>query len=47
MFVSQDMANYSCVAENIAGKKISEAAALTVYGKFFLFTPSAVVPVLV
>ncbi|CAH2248388.1 netrin receptor UNC5B-like [Pararge aegeria] len=27
----QDMANYSCVAENIAGKKISESATLTVY----------------
>lgn len=30
------MANYSCVAENIAGKRISEPALLTVYGKFFL-----------
>lgn len=28
------MANYSCVAENIAGKRISEPALLTVYGKF-------------
>ncbi|XP_063378889.1 netrin receptor UNC5C-like isoform X1 [Cydia fagiglandana] len=27
----QDMANYSCVAENIAGKRISEPALLTVY----------------
>ncbi|XP_072940958.1 netrin receptor UNC5B-like isoform X2 [Epargyreus clarus] len=27
----QDMANYSCVAENIAGKRISESALLTVY----------------
>ncbi|XP_045524573.1 netrin receptor UNC5B-like isoform X1 [Pieris brassicae] len=27
----QDMTNYSCVAENIAGKRISEPAALTVY----------------
>jgi hypothetical protein len=29
----QDMANYSCVAENVAGKRISESALLTVYGK--------------
>lgn len=27
------MANYSCVAENIAGKRISEPALLTVYGE--------------
>ncbi|XP_063821134.1 netrin receptor UNC5B-like isoform X1 [Ostrinia nubilalis] len=27
----QDMGNYSCVAENIAGKRISEPALLTVY----------------
>ncbi|VVD04806.1 unnamed protein product [Leptidea sinapis] len=27
----QDMANYSCVAENIAGKRISESTTLTVY----------------
>lgn len=31
----QDMANYTCVAENVAGKRISEAALLTVYGKLF------------
>lgn len=35
-FCQQDMANYSCVAENIAGKRISEPALLTVYGKSHL-----------
>lgn len=34
----QDMANYSCVAENIAGKRISEPALLTVYGKWRLMS---------
>ncbi|GBP72049.1 PiggyBac transposable element-derived protein 4 [Eumeta japonica] len=28
---NKDMANYSCVAENIAGKRVSEPALLTVY----------------
>ncbi|EDS36949.1 netrin receptor [Culex quinquefasciatus] len=27
----QDMANYTCVAENIAGKRVSEPVSLTVY----------------
>lgn len=27
------MANYTCVAENVAGKRIAEQAMLTVYGK--------------
>ncbi|KXJ73695.1 hypothetical protein RP20_CCG015237 [Aedes albopictus] len=29
----QDMANYTCVAENIAGKRVSDPVSLTVYGK--------------
>lgn len=28
-----DMANYSCVAENVANKRTSQPARLTVYGK--------------
>lgn len=28
------MANYTCVAENIAGKRLSDPVSLTVYGKF-------------
>lgn len=28
-----DMGNYSCVAENIASRRVSEPALLTVYGK--------------
>lgn len=27
------MANYTCVAENIAGKRVSDPVSLTVYGK--------------
>jgi len=29
-----DMGNYSCVAENIASRRVSEPALLTVYGKY-------------
>lgn len=29
--------NYSCVAENIAARRVSEPAVLTVYGKQFFF----------
>lgn len=29
------MANYTCVAENVAGKRVAEQAMLTVYGKQF------------
>lgn len=29
----QDMSNYTCVAENIAGKRLSEPVSVTVYGK--------------
>lgn len=32
----QDMANYTCIAENIAGKKMSDAVSLTVYGKYLI-----------
>ena len=29
-----DMANYSCVAENVANRRVSQPARLTVYGKY-------------
>lgn len=31
------MANYTCVAENSAGKRVSEPALLTVYGVYYVF----------
>lgn len=34
MNIDQDMANYTCVAENIAGRRESDVAVLSVYGKF-------------
>lgn len=33
IFNIQDMANYTCHAENVAGKRISDSAVLIVYGK--------------
>jgi len=29
------MANYSCSAENIAGRRVSDSAVLIVYGQYF------------
>ena len=31
-----DAANYSCVAENVAARRVSQAAQLTIYGKVYL-----------
>lgn len=36
------MANYTCVAENIAGKRLSDPVSLTVYGKYFFIFVFAV-----
>lgn len=38
VFFIQDMANYSCIAENIAGRRESDVAVLSVYGMFTMFT---------
>ena len=35
-----DAANYSCVAENVAARRVSQAAQLTVYGKIVFELPS-------
>lgn len=34
-YPAQDMANYTCVAENLAGKKYAAPVLVTVYGTYF------------
>lgn len=33
------MANYTCIAENIAGRRESDVAVLSVYGMFNILVP--------
>jgi len=43
-----DAANYSCAAENVAGRRVSEPATLTIYGEWncfiFLHQPTGLKP---
>jgi len=39
----QDTANYTCVAENVASKRLSDPALLTVYGEYSTAGPSSLV----